>query len=226
MLNELMPQSVSGDRRFYGVVVGVVTNNEDPKGMGRVKVKFPWLSGTGESNWARVASPMAGKERGFYFLPEVEDEVLVMFEHGYVECPYVVGALWNGQDKPPESNGDKKNNKRLIKSRSGHLITLDDTQDAEKISIVDKSGKNRIELDTQSNKVTIVSEKDLSIEARGDIRLATDSGDLSIKCRSFSVDAQQGYQLKGAQASMEASDGMAIKCMAGVDINGGALEVK
>ena len=68
--------------RVSGVVVGVVTNNQDPEGMGRVKVKFPWLSDEDESNWARVAAPMAGKERGFYFLPEVEDEVLVAFEHG------------------------------------------------------------------------------------------------------------------------------------------------
>jgi uncharacterized protein involved in type VI secretion and phage assembly len=226
MLSELMPHAVSGDRRFYGVVIGVVTNNQDPKDMGRVKVKFPWLSESGESNWARVASPMAGKERGLYCLPEVDDEVLVMFEHGSVERPYVVGALWNGKDAPPEKNSDKKNNKRLLKSRSGHVITLDDTEGAEKISIADKSGNNTLVFDTKANTVTLTSGKDLAIQAKGNISLSADSGDVSIQCKSFSVDAQQGYSLKGAQASLEASGGLALKCMAGVNVNDGALEVK
>src|SRR5437868_3604561 len=97
--------------RISGVVVGVVTNNQgDPDGLGRVKVKFPWLSNEEESFWARVAAPMAGKERGFYFLPEVEDEVLVAFEQGDVRFPYVVGSLWNGKDAPPAKNDDGKNN--------------------------------------------------------------------------------------------------------------------
>src|SRR5262249_43235482 len=68
--------------RLKGVMVGVITNNQDPDGMGRVKVKFPCLSDDEESHWARIAAPMAGKERGIYFLPEVDDEVLVAFEHG------------------------------------------------------------------------------------------------------------------------------------------------
>src|SRR5205085_2988322 len=124
-----------------GVVVGVVTNNQDdPDGLGRVKVKFPWLSNDEESFWARVAVPMAGKERGFYFLPEVEDEVLVAFEHGDPRFPYVLGSLWNGQDKPPEKN-DGKNNVRVIKSRSGHVIRLNDEDGKEKIESIDKSGK-------------------------------------------------------------------------------------
>src|ERR1700750_2275998 len=84
--------------RIYGVVVAVVTNNQDPDGFGRVKVKFPWLSDVDESSWARIAAPMAGKARGIYFLPEVDDEVLVIFEHGDVRSPYVLGALWNCQD--------------------------------------------------------------------------------------------------------------------------------
>src|SRR6185295_11928909 len=112
--------------RINGVVVGVVTNNQDPDGMGRVKVKFPWLSDQDESHWARVAAPMAGKERGFYFLPEVEDEVLVAFEHGDARFPYVLGALWNGKEGPPAKNDDGKNNIRVIKSRSGHIIRLTD----------------------------------------------------------------------------------------------------
>src|SRR4051812_31769405 len=81
--------------RIYGVVVGVVTNNQDKEGLGRVKVKFPWLSDADESNWARIATPMAGASRGVFFLPEVDDEVLVVFEQGLVSRPYVLGGLWN-----------------------------------------------------------------------------------------------------------------------------------
>ena len=87
--------------RIYGVVVGVVTNNQDPEELGRVKVKFPWLSDADESDWARIATPMAGNEKGIYFLPEVDDEVLVVFEHGDLRFPYIIGALWNGQAPPP-----------------------------------------------------------------------------------------------------------------------------
>lgn len=115
-LDLLMPD----DRnvRFYGVTIAVVTNIKDPDGVGRIKVKFPWLSGEDESAWARVLTPMAGEDRGFYFLPEVDDEVLVAFEHGDIAFPYILGSLWNGKDKPPLKNDDGKNNKRMIKSRS------------------------------------------------------------------------------------------------------------
>ena len=105
-------------QRIYGVVIGIVTNNNDPKSQGRIKVKFPWLDQKYESEWARLASPMAGKNRGLYCLPEVEDEVLVMFEHGDVRRPYILGALWNGKDAPPAENDKGENNLRLLKSRS------------------------------------------------------------------------------------------------------------
>jgi uncharacterized protein involved in type VI secretion and phage assembly len=87
------------DGRITGVVIGIVTNNQDPDRLGRVKVRFPWLSGGTESHWARVATPMAGNGRGLYFLPEVDDEVLVLFERGDVRFPFVIGALWNGKDQ-------------------------------------------------------------------------------------------------------------------------------
>ncbi len=104
--------------RIYGVVIGTVTNNQDRDNLGRVKVTFPWLNDNDEGYWARLATPMAGGDRGIYFLPEVHDEVLVIFEHGDVRFPYIIGSLWNGRDRPPVINdGEGKNNIRLIKSR-------------------------------------------------------------------------------------------------------------
>jgi uncharacterized protein involved in type VI secretion and phage assembly len=212
--------------RFYGVIVGVVTNNQDPDGLGRVKVKFPWLSEEHESHWARLLTPMAGNERGLYCLPEVNDEVLVAFEHGQVEFPYVLGALWNGQDKPPEQNDDGQNNKRTLKSRSGHLITLDDTQGEEQIIIRDKTEKNEIVIASKDNTMTIRAAGDLTIEAKGKISLKSDSGDLSIEGQNLSLQAQQNCDLKANQnCQVQANAGLALKCMAGVKINDGALEV-
>ena len=143
IFSQLMAPS-EAESRFYGVALGVVTNNKDPDKLGRVKVKLPWMDEQAESYWARIVSPMAGKERGFFFLPEVDDEVLVAFEHGDPEHPFVMGALWNGKDKPPLDNADGKNDVRVIKSRSGHVIRLTDKQGEEKIEIVDKSTKNSI----------------------------------------------------------------------------------
>lgn len=196
--------------RISGVVVGLVTNNEDPDGLGRVKVKFPWLSDAEESFWARVASPMAGKERGFYFLPEVDDEVLVAFEQGDVRFPYVLGALWNGKDKPPETNGDGKNNARSIKSRSGHVIRLNDEDGKEKIEIIDKSGNNRIEFDTAKNSITITSDKDIILSAsKGAIKL----------------DAQQIEIKSSADAKVEAGAGMDVKATGAMNIKGATVNI-
>lgn len=161
-----------------------------------------------------------------YFLPEVDDEVLVAFEHGQVEFPYILGALWNGKDKPPGANDDGKNNQRLIKSRSGHTIVLDDTDNKEKIIIRDKTGKNEIVIDSSSNAITIKSEQDLTIEAKSKMSLKSTNGDLSIECKNLKIQAQQNCEIKAnSQCSIQSNAGMALKCLAGVKINDGALEV-
>ncbi len=151
--------------RIYGVVIGIVTDNKDPDNLGRVKVRFPWLASDAESPWARIAALMAGNERGSFYLPEVDDEVLVAFEHGVLLYPYVLGALWNGKDKPPETNSDGKNNKRLLKSRSGMTILLDDTSGSEKIQIADKDGQNTVVVDMANKKIAITSNGDIDITA-------------------------------------------------------------
>jgi uncharacterized protein involved in type VI secretion and phage assembly len=198
------------DSRVYGVVVGVVTNNQDPDGLGRLKVKFPWLSDTDESYWARLVTPMAGKERGLYFLPEVDDEVLVVFEQGDVRFPYVIGALWNGSDAPPLKNDDGKNNLRIIKSRSGHVIRLNDEDGKEKIEIIDKSGKNSLVFDTANNAITITSEKDITLSAtKGTIKL----------------DAQKVEIKSSADAKLEAGAGLDVKANATLNVKGATVNI-
>jgi uncharacterized protein involved in type VI secretion and phage assembly len=197
--------------RITGVVIGIVTNNKDPDNLGRVKVRFPWLSDSDESAWARVAAPMAGKDRGLYFLPEVDDEVLVVFEHGDMRFPYVLGALWNGQEKPPAKNDDGKNDVRLIKSRSGHVIRLTDEANKEKIEIADKSGNNKLVFDTAANTISITTDKDLKLSAaRGQITLAA---------QTIVIEAQSKLEVKSSgTADVQAGGAMKIKG-AVIDIN-------
>jgi uncharacterized protein involved in type VI secretion and phage assembly len=151
-LIELLSRPAAGPHypdRIYGAVVGIVTSIDDPESQGRVKVKFPWLQDDAESPWARLVSFMAGAERGAVFRPEVDDEVLVIFEQGDMRFPYIIGALWNGQDAMPSERGqDSGNDIRLIKSRSGHTIVLDDTSGSEKVTVTDKNG-NIIELSSE-----------------------------------------------------------------------------
>jgi len=196
--------------KIFGGVIGIVTNNKDPDKIGRVKVKFPWLSNDDESDWARVVMPMAGKERGFFFIPEVDDEVFVVFEQGDINMPYVVGSLWNGVDVPPETNGDGKNNIRMMKSRSGHVIKIDDTEGNEKIEIVDKTQKNKIVIDAKDNKISIASDKDIEISAP--------NGKVIINAKDLVVKST-------ASTKIEASAGMDIKASGPMNIKGAIVNI-
>jgi len=199
-----------GATRIAGVVFGVVTNNQDPDGLGRVKLRFPWLSDADESAWARIATPMAGSGRGWYSLPEVDDEVLVAFEQGDLRFPYVLGGLWNGKDKPPADNADGKNALRLIRSRSGHLVRLNDEDGQEKIEIIDKSEKNSIVFDTTSNTITINSDKDIALLApQGTIRL----------------EAQKVEIKSSADARLEAGAGIDVKASGTLNIKGATVNI-
>lgn len=176
----------SGDRaEMPGVYVGEVTENDDPEGMARVKVRFPWREANDETHWVRMATPMAGGDRGTYFLPEVGDEVLVAFAHGDQRFPYVIGALWNTDEKPPQEN-EGNNDVRMIRSRSGHevvlddgssdgkveivssaghTVTLDDASGGEKITIEDSSGQNSIAFDATAGTLTIEGGTKLELSA-------------------------------------------------------------
>ena len=207
LLDELREREESG--RIYGVVSAVVTNNnDDPGALGRVKVRYPWLGKDASGYWARVATPMAGKDRGVYFLPDVNDEVLVAFEQGDARFPYVIGALWNGKDTPPAKNDDGKNSVRVIKSRSGHLIRLTD-DDKPKIEIIDSKG-NSIVIDTDSNSITITSNKDIKLSAP----------DGTIK-----LDAQKIEIRSSADAKIESGAGMDVKASAAMNIKGQMVNI-
>ena len=164
-----------------GVSVGIVAQNKDPEGLGRVKIRFPWRENPDESHWARLAVPMAGNNRGTWFLPEVGDEVLVACDAERVEHPYILGSLWNGQEPPPETNSNGQNDIRKIRSRSGHEIIFDDgargridihlsdnkrvRMDPDGILISDDKG-NQIEIKSTPGTISIQSNAKLSIQSK------------------------------------------------------------
>jgi uncharacterized protein involved in type VI secretion and phage assembly len=137
-------------KRYPGVVTGIVKSLDDPDGHGRIELQFPWLSDSLRSSWAPVASALAGKGRGAFFMPEIDDEVLVAFEHGDINHPFIVGFLWNGVDTPPETT----NQNRIIKTPGGHQLRFEDTAGAKKV-ILKSNGGHQIEIDDAAEKITI-----------------------------------------------------------------------
>lgn len=157
----LLDQLASADRlsRWPGVAPAIVTNNDDPSGWGRVKVKFPWMSDKEESDWARVLGVGAGGKAGFCSVPAVQDEVLVAFVHGDFGCPVVLGGLWNGQDALPAQVADtpegEKAQVRSWHTPKGHRLTLYDNSD-NKVEMV-TAGGHQLTLDDGAKKVSVVT---------------------------------------------------------------------
>ncbi|HYQ02099.1 MAG TPA: phage baseplate assembly protein V [Polyangiaceae bacterium] len=151
-----LPAGLGG--RFYGVMPALVTDVKDPDNQGRVKIKFPWSPETDDGSyevWARLATLMGGNNRGSWFIPDKEDEVLVAFLHGDPAQPYVLGGLWNGKDSPPETmDGDGNNDKKVLRSRNGVKITLDDNDGQEKF-LVETPGGQKITLQDGPSSVAI-----------------------------------------------------------------------
>ncbi|MBN1643164.1 MAG: VgrG-related protein [Anaerolineae bacterium] len=212
----LGPSDEGQPSRWGGVVTAIVTNNNDPEDQGRVKLKYPWMSDDVETGWARVGGIGAGDERGLYCLPEVNDEVLVAFEHGDANRPLVLGGLWNGVDKPtvPASEAIQNGNvhTRAFKTRSGHALTFVD----------DSEGKVRLETAGGHSLLLDDENRVVQIETSGGIVVKLDdgSGDVTIQCSGkLDVQAQRDIAFKaGANLNLEATGQVTIKG-ATIDLN-------
>lgn len=182
----MSPSPPGGDREsVYGVHVAIVRDVEDPEGIGRVKLEYPWRESTARSSWARIAVPMAGADRGTYFVPEPGDEVLVAFASGDIDHPFVVGGLWNGEDGPPVDDPDGDNDLRRITSRNGHELTFDDGDDGGSITIETASG-HRIHVDDTSGEEAIT----IADTGGNEVHLDGTTGDLDISSSgTISIDA-------------------------------------
>jgi len=180
-----------------GVALGLVTNNQDPEGLARVKLRFPWRDGSSESDWARIAAPMAGKDRGVVFIPEVGDEVLVAFERGDMRFPYVVGALWNGRDTPPETNANGNDDLRMVKTRKGHTLLFDDNASKGRVVLALNDGKT-LTIDDDGIKLDDGAGNSLAIDSKGGSMTLQAAAKLTLKAPSIAVESSGSLSLKGS----------------------------
>jgi len=193
IVDERIPSGLGG--RWYGVYPALVSDVKgDPDGLGRVKVTLPWAPDPGAERyeaWARIATLMAGNDRGAWFIPDAGDEVLVAFEGGDPRRPYVLGGLWNGQDKPPESmDGAGKNFKKVLRSRNGVKVTLDD-----------KDGKETLTLETPGGQIVKLSDGPGVVEM-------SDSNGNSIKLQSSGITIQAAAKVTLTASQVVVSAGM------------------
>ena len=227
--------------RINGVVTGKVTalgTKTDTSGQapGLIRVKFEWMGDQIVSAWMRVLMPSGGTETGVMFYPEVDDEVLVAFEQGDVNRPFMIGALWNEKQKPPEGfdavikNG--KILKRVIRSKSGHTITFVDDKGKESITIQEKNKKTEILLDSKAKGMTIKVEKDLTIEAEGMISITSKTKDITLDCNNFTVktkqkatiDAKGDVAIKGMNTKVDGNMKLDMKGGIGLTLKGGLAQ--
>jgi uncharacterized protein involved in type VI secretion and phage assembly len=191
-----------------GVAVAIVTQNKDEEGLCRVKVRYPWHEKPRESYWARLATPMAGRQRGFVMIPEIDDEVLVAFEREDVRFPYVIGALANGQDKPPIANDDGKNDKRMIRSRKNHHLLFDD------------GVRGVVELAHEKGRKIVIDDNGFAVQdEKGNlVKVDSNSG-------SMTIEAKGQLHIKAAAITIESTGTLELKASATLTIRGALVNI-
>lgn len=218
-------KSETGDNRILGVVVGIVVKNYDQSMPGRVCVQIPVRDDdANELKWARVAMLSGGREWGHYFLPEVGDQVLLVFEHGNIEKPYVIGCVSKENDRFLTKSVNEKNQIKQIVTKNGNTIQFDDMEDEtgkqdkiyvytadkahqiildnenNKITLSDKESKNEIEIQSERGNIEIKAEHKVKIKVGDNLELVmnSDSGTVTLKCEKFKVEATDGVDLNSS----------------------------
>jgi uncharacterized protein involved in type VI secretion and phage assembly len=178
-----------------GVAVAIVIDNKDPEGLSRVKLRYQWHDKPTTSCWARLASPMAGKQRGYAMVPEVNDEVLVAFEREDLRFPYVLGSLWNGQDKSPLPVNNGKNDKRVICSRKKHHLLFDDGP----TGVVELHHEKGRKVVLDDNGFVVQDEKGnvVKVDSNTGAMTIEAKGQLNIKATKITIEATTELHLKG-----------------------------
>ena len=197
-------------RPGQGPVVGQVSDAKDPLEQGRVKLTFPWLSDSYVSDWARTVQPGAGKNRGAMVLPEVGDEVLVLFEQGDIRRPYVLGGLYNGIDTAPPGKPDLIDgssgaiNRRSFVSRRGHRIDLiDEDGRTEGITLATTGDKLQLKMDSVDTKITVHSDGKILIEGKGGVLIDSASSKLELKGGEVSITSTNGVKIDGGSGGVD-----------------------
>ena len=215
------------DSRIAGVVIATVSNIDDPDDLGRIKVKFPWMGENYQSDWASIAMPMTGSKTGFFFMPSVGDVVLVAFDHGDVNRPFIIGSLWNKKAKPPGTSADAKNRIFRLRTKEGNEIIFDDESNqanrkveirtgsghciiigSQKIEIKDKDAKNSVCIDAQAQSVLLES-----------------SNKISIKAPTIEIEATANMKIKSGVLNVESNGVAQIKASGPLTIQGAIVKI-
>ena len=255
-------KSETGDNRIMGVVIGIVAKNYDPEMPGRVCVQVPVRDDeANELQWARVAMLSSGKKWGHYFQPEEGDQVLLAFEQGNIEKPYVIGCIPKDNNSFLTQAVHEKNQYKKIVTKNGNTIQFEDGEDEEgkqdKIAIYtakeshrlildnekkqivlgDKDGKNQVVIKTEedSGNIAIKTEQKLTISVGDSITVTMNgsSGTVKIKCNKFTVDADDGSEIKtngkmgisGGNVSIQASSMLKAESSGMTSIGGSPIKI-
>ncbi len=213
-----------------GVTAGVVTNINDPTAHGRVKVRFPGMSSTQESAWARVVAVGGGTARGNVFIPEVDDEVLVAFEDGDTRAPVVIGGLYGSKLTMPsvDLTGGKVQKRELV-SRLGHTLRfLDGTStDQKAIELVLAGGQNMVHLGADKTTVTVKSGNELSVAVGSTtITVAQGTGAISVKAASVQIQATEQIQLSAPKITIASDGTLTLSSDGTLNVTGTSVQVQ
>ncbi len=195
-----------------GMHVARVVDLKDPEKLGRIKVSYPWLDSE-QTAWVRLVVPHAGKDRGWYTLPELDDEVLVGYEHGNTDHPVVLGCLYNKENAPMAEAISADNDVKMFMTRAGNKIVFNDKADAETITISQKDGKNKIVLDISGPSISIETEGDISIKGKN-VNIETQEG--------ITMKATGDIKLQGANVEIKADANIKSQAAANQEISGNA----
>lgn len=207
-----------------GLLMGIVTDNQDPDELGRIKVSIDLLGETITTDWIPILNFYSSPEAGSYFLPDIDTKVIVSFIGKGVYNPIVLGGIWGSFQPPPVSeensgadlNGDGENTLKFIRSRSGQRIIFDDTDGEEKIQIISKDAATRFEFLVADEMVNIESDKDITIKA---------GGKLSIEAEETTMTFEGGMSLEAAGLAVDASDALELKSGSGITVEGSAVKL-
>ena len=246
MYDELQGGGKHGKKGKHEVTTGTVVQNWDQDHPGMVKVKIHMEEKDENlTGWIPVAMPYGGPKYGFYFLPEIDDEVVVVYDHGADECPVVVISLWTQENLPPENAAQEQNTIKKIRTKGGHEIIFEETKDAENIcvqsstglflkledkpsvvTLSDKDGKNYLKLDCQNGAITIFADKKISFQAGGKELLLLDgeAEKITAGAKEVLVNASSSLQMEGKSTEIKGNS-VKAEASASLEISGNSTSV-
>ena len=204
-----------GNGRLYesGATYGIITDNADPDGLGRVKVALYSLGKDITTDWIPIITPALE----MFWLPEIEDQVAVAFMGDNPDLPFVLGPIWSISQMPPltgensvsERNKDGKNNLRFMRSRSGNRLIFDDSKDNEKIQMISSGDTSRIELSSKGTNLLLKTTGEFGMLAKGKVRI--NGQEVRIKSKKGIVHKSKDIKVEGKDVNIKGGNAIGVK---------------